>query len=201
MGHAASESATIATMANTIDAKRHATYEDIVALPDHVVGEIVNGELHVSPRPALPHTSAASALGEELGPPFRRGRGGPGGWIILDEPEIHLGRDVVVPDLAGWRRERVPELPDEPFFALAPDWACEVLSPSTRRFDRTRKLWVYARERVSHIWFVEPVEQLLEVLRLDGEIYQIVMTAGGDAKVRAEPFDAIELDLSILWAR
>ena len=181
---------------------RPATYEDILALPEHVVGEIIDGELHVSPRPAPRHALATSGLGEELGPPFKRGRGGPGGWMILDEPELHLGRDVIVPDLAGWRRERMPEVPVElPYFSLAPDWLCESLSPSTARLDRTKKLRAYGRERVSHVWLVDAAAQTLEVYRLDGDSYRLVLTAGGDDKVRAEPFDAIELDLSILWAR
>jgi Uma2 family endonuclease len=183
-------------------AKRIASYEDILALPAHVVGEVVAGELHVSPRPGPRHSMAASALGEELGPPFKRGRGGPGGWVLLDEPELHLGADVVVPDLAGWRRARMPEVPvDLPYFVLAPDWACEVLSASTAAFDRGRKLAVYAREQVHHVWLVEPVSQMLEVLRLDGTTYRIVQVATGDAAVRVEPFEAIELDLRVLWAR
>jgi Uma2 family endonuclease len=181
--------------------RRPASYEDILALPHHVVGEILDGELHVSPRPAVPHAIAAAALSDELGPPFRRGRGGPGGWLILFEPELHLGQDIVVPDFAGWRRERMPEAPEAAFFTLAPDWACEVLSPSTARLDRGPKLACYARERVAHYWIVDPIAKLLEVLRLDGATYRIVMTAGGDDKMRAEPFDAIELDLAILWAR
>ena len=181
---------------------RDATYADVLALPEHVIGEIVDGELIVSPRPAPTHVVAASALGEELGPPFKRGRGGPGGWVILDEPELHLGRDVLVPDLAGWRRERMPEVPvDAAFFTLAADWVSEVLSPSTARLDRTRKLAAYARHRVGHVWFVDGLAQTLEVLRLDGDTYRIVLTAAGDERVRAEPFDAIELDLAILWAR
>jgi Uma2 family endonuclease len=178
-----------------------ASYEDILALPEHVIGEIVDGELHVSPRPASAHAAASSALGEELGPPFKRGKGGPGGWVILDEPELHLGRDVLVPDLAGWRRERMPERPDVTYFELAPDWACEVLSPSTARLDRTKKLLAYARESVTHVWIVDPLAQTLEVFRVDADAYRLVHTASGDEKVRAEPFDAIELDLSILWAR
>jgi Uma2 family endonuclease len=182
--------------------KRPASYEDILALPEHVVGEIVAGELHVSPRPAPRHAAAATALGEELGPPFKRGRGGPGGWFLLFEPELHLAPDVLVPDLGGWRRERMPEMPvDLPYFVLAPDWVCEVLSPSTAALDRGRKLAVYARERVANVWLVEPVSQTLEVLRLDGATYRIVQVATGDAAVRAEPFDAIELDLRVLWAR
>lgn len=145
---------------------------------------------------------AASALAEELGLPFKRGRGGPGGRILLDEPELHLGADIVVPDLAGWRRARMPEVPiDLPYFVLAPDWVCEVLSPSTAAFDRGRKLAVDAREQVAHVWLVDPANQTLEVLRLDGETYRIVNVSGGEAAVRAEPFDAIELELRVLWAR
>lgn len=182
-------------------ARKPATYADLVALPPHVVGELVAGELHVSPRPAAAHALVSSALGEELGPPFKRGRGGPGGWMILDEPELHLAVDVVVPDIAGWRRERMPETPLTPFFTLAPDWLAEVQSPSTAALDRGPKLRLYARERVAHVWIIEPVAQTLEVLRLDGETYRIVMVATGAERVRAEPFDAIELDLSILWMR
>jgi Uma2 family endonuclease len=153
------------------------------------------------PRPAKPHAAAATALGEELGPPFKRGRGGPGGWIILFEPEIHMRDDVLVPDLAGWRRQRMPVLTNDlPYFTLAPDWACEVLSPSTEASDRARKLRIYAREHVSHVWLVNPIARTLEVLRRDGNEWRILAVHEQDAKVRAEPFDAIELDLAILWA-
>jgi Uma2 family endonuclease len=180
---------------------RPATYRDLEALPPNMVGEIIRGVLHAHPRPALPHSAAATALGEELGPPFKRGRGGPGGWVILFEPELHLSEDVLVPDLAGWRRERMPEMPEAPYATLAPDWVCAVLSPTTSKIDRGAKLPVYARERVAQVWLVDPLEQYLEVLRLDGEGYRIVATHIENAKVRAEPFDAIELDLAILWAR
>lgn len=166
-----------------------------------MVGEIVHGVLYANPRPASPHAAAATAISEELGPPFKRGRGGPGGWVILYEPELHLGEDVLVPDLGGWRRGRMPEMPHVAAFELAPDWVCEVLSPSTAKLDRGEKLPVYARARVGNVWFVDPLQQYLEVLRLDGETYRILGTHFGDAKVRAEPFDAIELDLSVLWAR
>jgi Uma2 family endonuclease len=166
-----------------------------------MVGELVGGVLYANPRPASPHAAAASAIGEELGPPFKRGRGGPGGWVILDEPELHLAEDVLVPDLGGWRRERMPEMPHVAAFELSPDWVCEVLSPSTMKLDRGEKLPVYARARVGHLWLVDPQQQYLEVLRLQGETYAIVGTHFADAKVRAEPFDAIELDLSVLWAR
>jgi len=126
--------------------RRPATYADLQALPEHVVGELISGELHISPRPAAPHTVAASRLGGGLSGPFDEGRGGPGGWIILDEPELHFGEDVLVPDLAGWRRERMPRPPRAAAFTLAPDWVCEVLSPSTAALDRGIKLPVYGRE-------------------------------------------------------
>lgn len=175
------------------------TYDDIVALPEHLVGEFVDGELHVSPRPAPKHASASSAIGGELWAPFQRGRGGPGGWWILDEPEPHLADDVLVPDIAGWRRSRMPRLPEAAFFTLAPDWVCEVLSPSTERFDRSRKLAVYAREGVAHAWLVNPVARTLEVYRNEAGRWLLIATHAGDAVVRAEPFDAVELDLLPLW--
>jgi Uma2 family endonuclease len=182
-------------------ASKPARYEDLFSLPPNVTGQIVDGELHVHPRPATAHALATSGLGEELGPPFKRGKGGPGGWIILDEPELHFRADVLVPDLAGWRRERMAELPLEPFLTLAPDWLCEVLSPSTASFDRKKKLPIYAREGVRHVWIVEPETKTLEVLRLDGEGYRLVLVASDDDKGRYEPFEAIELDVAILWAR
>lgn len=181
-------------------ARRVATYEDVLAAPRHRVAEILGGELRLSPRPAKPHAAAASALGEELGPPFKRGRGGPGGWILLDEPELHLGADILVPDLAGWRRERLPVLTDdEPFFTLAPDWVCEVLSTSTARYDRSEKLPLYAREGVRHVWLVDPIDRLLEVLRLENGRFSFLAVHRDDARVRAEPFDAIALELGVLW--
>lgn len=131
--------------------------------------------------------------------PFDDGRGGPGGWWIVDEPELHFGEDVLVPDLAGWRRERLPEWPKAAFVNLAPDWVCEVLSPSTERLDRARKLPVYARESVGHVWLVNPAARTLEVYRRDKEGWLLLATHATDAIVRAEPFEAIELDLLKLW--
>lgn len=182
-------------------ARREATYEDLLALPEHVVGEIIHGALVVQPRPAAPHARASTRLGGELGHPFDRGKGGPGGWVILDEPELHLHGHVLVPDLAGWRRERMPRVPTDAAFELAPDWACEVLSPSTEAIDRADKVPIYASERVAHVWLVDPIAQTLEVLRLDGPTYRLAGTWRGDARVRAEPFDAIELELAALWER
>jgi Uma2 family endonuclease len=179
---------------------RPATYEDLVRLPDNLVAEIVNGELHATPRPASPHSRASSSLGSLLMPPFDHGRGGPGGWWILDEPELHLGADVLVPDLAGWRRSRMPKYPDCAYFTLSPDWLCEVLSPSTSRLDRVQKLAVYARERLPHAWLIDPLARTLEVLGLDGARWTILATHAGTEVVRAEPFAEIKLDLSSLWA-
>lgn len=184
----------------SLPAKRRATYEDLLGLPENVVGEIVDGSLHVSPRPATAHARAASELGVELGGPFGKGRGGPGGWLFLDEPELHLVGQVVVPDLAGWRRERMPELPHAPALELAPDWICEVLSPSTESFDRAKKLPVYAQAGVKHAWLVDPGLKTLEVFRLAGANWTLVGTLT-EEKVRAEPFEAIELELAALWAR
>jgi Uma2 family endonuclease len=188
-------------MAQRAQSSRTATYADVLAAPPHVVAEVVDGVLHQSPRPPLPHALAASALGEELGPPFKRGRGGPGGWMILDEREIHVGPHIVVPDLAGWRRERLAEAPEAAYIDVAPDWVAEVLSPATRALDRGGKRAVYAAHGVTHIWFVEPLERMLEVLRLDGDTYRIIDVASGDANVRLEPFEAIELSLAVLWER
>jgi Uma2 family endonuclease len=184
-------------------ARKLATYADVLAQPEHVVAEVIGGVLHTMPRPRLRHARAASVLGADLGGPFERGRGGPGGWILLDEPELHLGSEpaIVVPDLAGWRRERMPEIPDEPYATLAPDWVCEVLSPRTEDYDRAEKVPLYARERVTHVWLIDPDVRTLEVLRLDGESYRIANTWRGDVRVRAEPFDAIELELGALWSR
>jgi Uma2 family endonuclease len=179
--------------------RKPASYADLEALPENVVGEIIAGELHVSPRPAAPHAVASSRLGVKLGGPFDLGEGGPGGWIILDEPELHLGDDVLVPDLAGWRRERMPVVPRTAAFNLAPDWVCEVLSPSSAKLDRGAKLPVYAREGVSHVWLVAPETQALEVLRLQRAHYSPLGTYGGVARVRAEPFEALELELALLW--
>ena len=183
-------------------ARRRATYEDVLAAPRHVVAEIIDGELRLHPRPAKPHAAAASRLGAELEPPFGRGKGGgPGGWVILDEPELHLGADIVVPDLAGWRRTRMPVLVDDvPYFTLAPDWVCEVLSPSTAKEDRAEKLPIYAREQVGHVWLVDPRLHTLEAMRREGERWLVVGVWKDEARVRAEPFEAIELDLAVLWA-
>lgn len=178
---------------------RPATYADLEALPPHLVGEIVDGELHASPRPPARHSVAYGMLGARLIPSFHEGRGGPGGWVILQEPELHLSTQVVVPDLAGWRRARMPVIPDVPWFALPPDWICEILSPSTASFDRVKKLRVYATDGVRHAWLIDPRLRTLEILRLEGHHWAIVETHAGDEVVRAEPFEQMVLELSALW--
>ena len=180
--------------------ERPATYEDLVKLPDHLVAEIVDGELHASPRPAPRHAVAYARATGLLGSAFDSGRTGPGGWWILAEPELHLGRDVLVPDLAGWRRTRMPRVPETAYFPLAPDWICEVLSPSTASLDRTKKLAIYAREGVGHAWLIDPIARTLEILRLEAGRWTIIVTHAGEAAVRAEPFDAIEFTLGEFWA-
>jgi Uma2 family endonuclease len=178
--------------------KKRATYDDLREVPDHFVAEMFDGDLYVSPRPALPHANAASGLLTEIRGSFHRSN--PGGWVILVEPELHFGRDVLVPDIAGWRRERLPDVPAEAYLTLAPDWVCEVLSPSTESLDRIKKLRIYAREGVGHAWLVDPLAQTLEVLSLDAGNWTHAGKYEGAARVRAVPFDAIAFELGKLWA-
>jgi len=176
---------------------KRATYEDVLNAPENKVAEILDGELFLSPRPAPRHAVASSRLGRMLGP-FDEGPG-PGGWWILDEPELHFGDQVVVPDLGGWKRERLPTIPEDAFFTLAQDWVCEVLSPSTARLDRGVKLRVYAEAGVAHAWLVNPLDRTLEVLQLQGGAWTIVRVCTGSDVVRVHPFEAIELELGRLW--
>ena len=186
-------------------ARRRATYADLVGVAEHLVAEIVDGELVASPRPAPAHARAASSLGGELYGPFDRGTNGPGGWVILDEPELHVHADVLVPDLGGWRRERMPELPDAAAFELAPDWVCEVLSPATAARDRADKVPIYLREGVVFVWLVDPGNQTLEAFKLDGGAYRLLGTWRGSSVVNVEPFEALERPnaptLARFWAR
>jgi hypothetical protein len=180
--------------------KRRATYQDVINSPKYMVAEIIGGELRLSNRPAGPATAVASTLGEELGPPFKRGRGGPGGWLILDEPELHFGDEIVVPDLAGWRRARLPLVPDAAYITTPPDWICEVLSPSTERTDRAEKMPLYASVGVPYAWLVHPRRRTLEAFRLRDRKWVAISVHKDAERARIEPFDAIELDLAILWA-
>ncbi|OFW29936.1 MAG: hypothetical protein A3H97_03885 [Acidobacteria bacterium RIFCSPLOWO2_02_FULL_65_29] len=188
-------------MAGTAPVRRRATYADLLAVPDHLVAEILDGELHTSPRPAPRHAVASSGLVGDLSAAFDRGRGGPGGWWILFEPELHLGPDVIVPDVAGWRRTRLPAIPESAFFTLAPDWVCETLSPSTERIDRGKKLAIYAREGLFHLWLVNPIAETLEAYRLEQGRWLLLETFSGDVAPRIEPFDAIAIELWRLWGR
>lgn len=182
-------------------ARVRSVYDEFLAVPSNMIAEIINGALETQSRPASRHALASSLLGIELGGPFQRGRGGPGGWVILDEPELHLGPHILVPDLAGWRRERMPEVPDVAAFDLAPDWICEVVSPSTEARDRAAKLPIYATHEVKHAWIVDPLTRTLEVFRLESGRWSLLGVHVDNALVRAEPFDAIELELAALWAR
>jgi Uma2 family endonuclease len=186
-------------MASSLPKSRTAAYADLCALPENVVGEIVDGELIASPRPAPRHAVATSSLGGELSRPYGRGRGGPGGWLILDEPELHLDAHVLVPDLAGWLRERMPQVPETAWFDIRPDWVCEVTSPATAILDRTRKQEIYREHGVPWIWFVDPVSRTVEALRVVGQDLVVAGTFGGDGEARIAPFDAIGIDLGALW--
>jgi Uma2 family endonuclease len=182
---------------------RKATYADIEALPDEVVGEILAGELVVSPRPRLRHASALGGIQTQTMGPFQHGRGGPGGWVILPEPELRLGVDpdfdTVVPDLAGWRRERWPEVPDEAAATLAPDWVCEVLSPKTAFADRVHKLPFYARAQIGWAWLVDADQHLLEVFEQHGGRWLLHSVHSGDAAAAIPPFEAVPIELGLLW--
>lgn len=182
-------------------AKRYATYEDVLDAPDTQVAELIDGDLILSPRPASPHARAATVLVTDLIGEFDGPLGGnrPGGWWLLIEPELHFGTDVLVPDLAGWRRERMPVLPDVAAFTLAPDWVCEVISPSTASIDRARKLRVYARAGVAHCWIVDPRVRTIETYRLERGMWVVAATYGGDDPIHAEPFDATALTPARWW--
>ena len=184
-----------------VDVKREATYAHVLDAPDHLVAEILDGELVLSPHPAPGHASVASYLGAALIPAFggRRNLGGSRGWVILHKPELHVGLHVVMPDLAGWRRERLPVLPDAAYLTLPPDWVCEVASKSTEKLDRRRKLPLYASIGIGHAWLIHPRLRTVEVLRnLDGK-WLAVAVYGDDEQIRAEPFEALELELATLW--
>jgi len=181
-------------------AKHFATYKELCRVPAHLIAQIIHGQLITLPRPAPKHALAASSLGDELIGPFQKGRdGGPGGWWILDEPELHLGQDILVPDLAGWRRERMPTLPETAYFELAPDWICEVLSPATAQLDRVDKLPIYATHGVSHTWLVDPDAQTLEIFALHEGHWRLECAFKAVDEVCAPPFEAVRFNLAALW--
>jgi Uma2 family endonuclease len=177
-----------------------ATYQDILDLPDNLIGEILMNQIITQPRPAPKHIRAASSLGINIGKDYDDKKGKFGGWWIFDEPEIHLGNHVVVPDLAGWRRERMPTLPDEAFFNLAPDWICEILSPSTARADRVLKMPIYAEFEINHLWIVDPNLQTLEVFERQNKHWLLLKTYQQDDLICAPPFVELEFSLNALWS-
>ena len=187
-------------MASPLATPRRATYRDVLDAPPNMVAELIGGTLHTQPRPAPRHQRAASKLGGRLIRYYDDDDGGgPGGWWIDDEPEIHMGGDVVVPDVAGWRRERMPVYPDEAFYSVVPDWVCEVLSPSTRTLDTTAKRDLYAAQGVSHLWFVDPLARTLEAFALVTGRWTLVAALSGEVEVKVEPFDAVGFPLGVLW--
>jgi Uma2 family endonuclease len=178
-------------------------YEQLEALPEGLTGEILNGQLHTQPRPTLEHGYTETSLAGELVNPFQRGRGGPGGWLIVMEPELHFIRDteVDVPDLAGWRRERLPTLPKAQHRALVvPDWVCEILSPSTESKDREVKMPIYARFGVAYAWLLDPRAHTLEAYTLEGDAWREIGRFAGGARVSVAPFEAVTISLDDLWA-
>jgi Uma2 family endonuclease len=177
---------------------RPKTWEDLEAVPEGFIGEIVGGELEFVPRPNAPHGRTQAKLSGLVLGPFDLGAGGPGGWEIRIEPRIRFTSEIRVPDIAGWRAERFEE-PETGPFVVVPDWVCEILSTDTARTDRTAKRELYARHGVRHYWIVDPEAQTVEIHRLEGKFWVVAATFGGDERVRAEPFDAIEIDLSVLW--
>ena len=184
---------------NTAAGSGTATYQDVLDAPVHMVAEIVAGDLHTQPRPAAPHARASSVMGRRIGSPFDDGVSGPGGWWIIFEPELHLGGDILVPDLAGWRRETMPEFLTGAFFEIAPDWVCEVLSPSTRQLDQGGKRMAYAREGVPHLWFVDPDTRTLEAFARREVQWVLLATLVEAAPVSLPPFEAITFSLADLW--
>jgi len=181
-------------------AKQKAVYEDLYGLPENMIGEIIDGELIATPRPSQRHVHAASALDKKIGSPYQFGeRGGPGGWVILVEPEVRLGEDIVVPDLAGWKSERYPRAGETNSICVCPDWVCEVLSPGTLRLDKVKKMSLYARSGVAFLWLIDPAARTLDVFRLESGRWMVGGLYVEDDKVRAEPFPEVEIDLNDLW--
>lgn len=180
-------------------ATKRATYADLEAVHPHLVAEIVHGALVTHPRPSPRHAITASSRVTEIAGPYQRGRGGPGGWVFMTEPELHSGEDVVVPDIAGWRRERLPQLPDTPYLTTPPDWLCEVIYPSTEFYDRGPKRDIYAAAGVSYLWLVDPASQQLEAFQLAAGQWLLQATMTGDQEVKLPPFDAAPFNLGLLW--
>ncbi len=178
---------------------RPATYADLEAVPPHLVAEILFGRLVTHPRPAPRHGGATNALGAIVTNPFQFGTNGPGGWIFVDEPELHLGPHTAVPDIAGWRRERFLQPPDKAYFEIAPDWICEALSPSTEKYDKGDKRTIYATYGVGHLWYLDPRIKSLEVFARQEHNWLLTHTFFDDDEVNASPFDQLTFKLGLLW--
>lgn len=192
----------VAKLLNTMDdARPKATYQDVLDAPEHMVAELIGGELFLQSRPRAPHAVTHSVLGGELNMAFQRGRGGPGGWWILDEPELHLGEDVLVPDVAGWRRERMPRVEDVAYFELVPDWVCEILSPGTARKDRLLKMRRYLAAGASYAWLVDPNARTIEAYRAQDGAWVLMGTFGDEPTCRIAPFESLELILDELFVQ
>lgn len=179
--------------------RKPATYEDIEAVAPHLVAEIIDGVLRTHPRPSPRHAFSASSLVDELISPFQKGRGGPGGWVFAAEPELHMGNDVLVPDIAGWRRQRMSTVPAAAFFEIAPDWVCEVLSGSTEKRDRTIKMKAYATHGISYFWLIDPRQQMLEAYELVNDQWVWIGGWSSEEDVHAPPFEALKISLADLW--
>ena len=178
---------------------RRATYHDVLDAPAHLVAEVIDGTLSTQPRPAMPHARASSVLGRRIGGPFDDDIAAPDGWWIIFEPELHLNENILAPDLAGWRRERMPKYPVSAYATLAPDWVCELLSGSTRRLDLHEKHPIYAREGVPCLWLVDPTDRTLEAFELHDGQWLLIASAKDDEPVSIRPFDAITFSLGDLW--
>ncbi len=180
--------------------QRRATYQDVLDAPAHKIAEVVDGELSLQPRPNVRHARAATRLTGALDEAFGRKKGGHGGWIILFEPEIHVGGNILVPDIAGWLRTSVESLDLEAaYFDTRPDWVCEILSPPTQVLDRSRKMDLYAAEGVGHLWFVDPAAKMLEAYQRSADGWLRLGTWSDDATPNVAPFDALDLELALLW--
>lgn len=182
------------------DTPKRATYADVEATPENLVAEIIRGELKTHPRPSLRHSGTANAIAAKLTSAFQWHPDGPGGWVFFVEPEIKFGSDLLVPDVAGWRRERLQTYPETNYFTVVPDWVCEVLSGSTETRDRTVKMRIHAEAKVPHLWLIDPRQQILEAFeRGDGANWTWIGGWNSDETVSARPFDAISFSLADLW--
>ncbi len=180
-------------------AEKKASYEDLYSIPENMTGEIIDGELIVTPKPSPRHSNASAWLTATLVPPYRKGTSGPGGWTILPEVEIMLGQHLLVPDISGWRNERFPGFPKENWISVSPDWVCKILSPGTARLDKVRKMPIYAEYEIPHLWLLDPIAKTLEVFELQSGKWAFQKAYAENDKVRAEPFHEIEFDLGDFW--